>query len=80
MISRAVRTLSSVGIVRLQQVHRVADRRQRIAQFVRQRRQEFILAPVGVDQRAFELLALGDVTRGAGHGLDLAGGADDRHQ
>ena len=68
------------GIAGLEQVHRVADGRERIAQFVRQGRQEFVLAPVRVDQRALEILALGDVARGAGDGLDFAGCADDGNQ
>ena len=39
----------------------VAQRRQWIAQFVRERRQEFVLAAVGGAQRLFGLDALGDV-------------------
>ena len=39
----------------------LADRRQRIAQLVRERRQELVLAPVGLDQIALLLLAPRDV-------------------
>ena len=45
-----------------QQRHCVADRCQRIAQFVRERRQELVLAPIGVPQRLEELI-FGVLTR-----------------
>ena len=45
-----------------QERHRVADRCQRIAQFVRERRQELVLAPIGVPQRLEELF-FGELTR-----------------
>ena len=40
---------------------RLSNRRQRIAQLVRERGQELVLAPVGFDQIAFLRLALRDV-------------------
>ena len=43
---------------------RVADRRQRIAQLVRQHRQELVLAPRRLAQLIGVALALGDVDRG----------------
>ena len=42
-------------------VRRLADRRQRIAQLVRERREELVLAPVGLEQLAFLQFALRDV-------------------
>ena len=51
--------------VRAQQLHGVADGGQRVAQLVGQHRQELVLAPVGLAQRLFGLLALGDIHRHA---------------
>ena len=50
MISRAMRKASSDAAAGLQELHGVADGRQRIAQFVRQRGEEFVLALVSVEQ------------------------------
>ena len=44
---------------------RVAQRRERVAQFVGERREELVLAPVGRLQRELRFLALGDVHDGA---------------
>ena len=64
---------------------RVADRRERIAQFVRQQRQELVLATIGEAQGFFALpqlllrqLTLGDVPRDLGGGNDRAVGGADR--
>ncbi len=46
-----------------QDVQRVADRGERIAQFVRQRREKLVLSTVGIAQRLLDLVTLGDVTR-----------------
>ncbi len=62
MTSRA----RQVGIRRgllLHQVHGAANGCQRIAQLVRQRHQELVLAPVGVAERLFVLQALDQVRR-----------------
>ena len=48
--------LAFIGGVGVEDAHRVADRRQRIAQLVRQRREEFVLAAVGLEQRALGVL------------------------
>ncbi len=47
-----------------QQADAVADRGEGVAQFVRQYRQELVLAPVGQFQRLFDALAFGDVGQG----------------
>ena len=54
-----------VGITARQPHHleAVAQRRQRIAQFMREQRQEFVLATVGNAQGFFRLPAFGDVVR-----------------
>jgi hypothetical protein len=48
---------------------RAADGRERIAQFVRQHRQELVLAAIGVAQGCFRALALGDIENHAEHRL-----------
>ena len=53
--SLAVRAASAAP----QHLHRVADRRQRVAELVRQRRQELVLAPVGLGEVVGELPGLG---------------------
>ena len=45
----------------------IADRRQRVSQFMRQHGEEFILAPVGVEQVEFGLLHAGDIGHDAQH-------------
>lgn len=52
-----------VAAARLQQPHRHADRRERVAQLVREDRQEFVLALVGLAQRGVAGQPLGDVLR-----------------
>ena len=52
---------------RLEEVHRVPDRRQRIAKLVRQHRDVVVLAPVGFPKGPFQLLVLGDVHADAAH-------------
>ena len=52
-----------VGAARqLQRLERVAHRRQRIAQLVRERREELVLAPVGLPQRRASARCLRSVT------------------
>jgi hypothetical protein len=41
---------------------------------------EFVLAPIGFEQRTLELLAFRHIARGARHGFDFPGRADHRHQ
>ena len=60
------------------EVQAVAQRRQRVAQLVRQRREELVLALVGLAQRGLRLLARGDVARGAEPLRDVAVRAEDR--
>jgi hypothetical protein len=47
----------AIALSPLYQFERVAQRRERSAQLVRERRQELVLAPVGLDQRGLRLLA-----------------------
>ena len=53
----------SLGLRQRQRLQRVANRRERIAQLVRQRGQELVLAPVGLLQRGIGALAGADVAR-----------------
>ena len=64
--------LALVGGVRIEDAHGVADRRQRIAQLVRQRRQELVLAAIGLEQCALGVLEAADVEIDAGPALDAA--------
>ena len=74
--ARAARsTRSSPAPAHAQHVQRVADRRQRIAQLVRQHRQELVLAAVGLAQRLLGALALGDVDHRADEAEEAAVGA-----
>ena len=57
--------LGGVDAGHAQQAQRVADRRQRVAQLVRQHGDEIVLAAVGLVQRQFGQLACGDVHRHA---------------
>ncbi len=50
-----------IDVAEPEQLGRGADRRERIAQLVREHRQEFILAAVGLHQLFFNQLAVGDV-------------------
>ena len=59
------RQLLVVGRRRVQDLDGVEDRRQRIAQLVRQHRQELVLAAIGLAQLLLGALALGDVLAGA---------------
>ena len=65
--------------IRIEDAHGIADRRQRIAQLVRERGEEFILAAVGFEQRALGVLEAADVEIDAGPALDAAGFVADRH-
>ena len=58
----------------LEDRHRVADRRERVAQLVGERGQELVLAPVGVAQRLLHLLALVDVEGDADPAARFAAG------
>jgi hypothetical protein len=53
-------------------LERAADRGERIAQLVRQRRQELVLPPVGVTQRDLGELAIREVDADADAAIDLA--------
>ena len=71
---------------RAQHARRVGDRRERVAQLVRQHRQELALAPLGqaqllgaLGERLLELLALVDVDAAADVADRGAVGADARH-
>ena len=61
MIWLVWRTRASSSLRHLQQLGGRADRRQRVAQFVRQHGQEFVLAAVGDLQLLLRFAALGDV-------------------
>ena len=63
-----------------QRVQRVADRRQRVAQLVRERRQELVLAPVGLAQRVLDPLALADVDHRAAEAEEGAVGCAARRR
>ena len=71
--------LPFIGRRRLQQLGRIANRRQRIAQLVRQRRQELILAPVRLAQRIFGMFQAADIQVDAGPASDLAVVVANRH-
>ena len=55
-----------------QQMHRVAQRGQRVAQLVRQHRQELVLAAIRLDERLLGFLQVGDVERRADHADEVA--------
>ncbi len=57
-----------------QHLDRIADRRERVAQLVRERRDEVVLLAIGLAQRLLGVLALGDVHRDAEAAHRLAGG------
>ena len=61
----------------LQDRERVAQRRERVAQLVRQRGEELVLPPVGVLERRQRALLLGDVADDAEHPLAAVGAAQD---
>jgi hypothetical protein len=61
MISLALRTALASSVPSLQQLGRGRDRRQRIAQLVRQHGQELVLLAVRGAQLVLDLLAHGDV-------------------
>jgi hypothetical protein len=60
------------------QLEGVADRRQRVAQLVRQRRQEFILAAIGFAQHLLDTPPLGHIDADADAAADDAGGVVER--
>ncbi len=64
--------LRIVGKFSCEDLARVADRCERIAQLVREHRQELVFAPVGLLQYQRAALGLGCVMRDAQHGLDAA--------
>jgi hypothetical protein len=71
-LQRARTTGAGLGL--LQDLQPGAQRRQRVAQFVRQRREEFVLGAVRLlQQDLLGLLALGDVDQRAGHAIGLPG-------
>ena len=55
-------------------------RGERVAQFVGERGEELVLAPVGLLQRDLRRFAFGDVAGRAGHRFDLAVGPEHRHE
>ncbi len=65
--------------VRIEDAHGVADGRERIAQLVRQRGQELVLAAVGLEQRTLGVLEPADVEVDAGPALDAPGLVADGH-
>ena len=71
--------LAVVGRVRIEDAHGVANGRERIAQLVRQRGEELVLAPVGLEQRALGVLEAADVEIDAGPALDAPGLVADGH-
>jgi hypothetical protein len=78
MISLALATLRGSSVAELQQLGRGDDRRQRIAQLVRQHRQELVLLAVRGAQLVLDLLAAGDVAALDEDAVDVAGGVADR--
>jgi hypothetical protein len=67
------------AVADLQQSQRVANRRERVAQFVRKGGEEFVLAPIGVAQAFFGATALGDFALQVGIGVgEVAIGAFER--
>src|SRR4051812_39034002 len=61
-----------------EQRDRVADRRERVAQLVRQHGEELVLAPVGFAQRLLRLLALVNIGNNRYPAVWLAVGVEDR--
>ena len=66
------------GVGHAHDLHGVTDRRQRIAQLVGERGEEFVLAPVALAQRLLGHDAVGDVDGHATDAARLAVGAEDR--
>ena len=62
----------------LHELHRVRDRRERVAQLVRERRQELVLAPVGLAQRLLAADALGEVDADADAAADAVRFVEER--
>ena len=60
-------------------LERVADGRERVAQLVRERRQELVLAAVGLEQRLLRALELRDVVRAADVADERPVGGHARH-
>ena len=71
--------LPVVGRVRIEYAHGIADGREWIAQLMRQRGEEFVLAAVGLEQRALGVLQAADVEIDAGPALDAPGLVADGH-
>src|SRR5690606_30860493 len=65
-----------------EQVDTAPERRERISELVRERREELVLVPVGLAQRLLEALVLGDVRQRDQHstGRYGLGRSDDRHR